>query len=386
VRRGTGVRGLGALAAVLGSSMLVCASASARTAQTITFTSNPPSQAVAGGSYEVSGTASSGLPVALRTYGDCSLTKPEPDRPVHLEMKGPYSLPPPTGGPVALPAVVYFNSAEECSLDAEVETNSQYDAARASQHFPIGIDPSEQITFISTPPSHVHVDEPPYDLLVLSSAGIDVFLSSATPSVCELPLGEEQVFFLREGTCTIAASQRPRGVAEAQQSFIVSAWPNTLTLPISTVTTETDAQTAPATSNTTAATPKRTLTPATKLKKPLKACEKDKNKRKRRRCQASARHQHGMAKTPNALSATLVIHVHACGGPIGTCSDWEDNRLELTRLGPNEEAVSSIVAQQHTVHVDPGRYKIRILGGPGSSIVVVKAGQVLEVLVEINEK
>ena len=155
------MRGVAALAAVLGTSMLVCASASARTAQTITFTSSPPSQAVAGGSYEVSATSSSGLPVELRTYGGCSLTKPDPNTPVHLELKGPYTLPPPTGGPVALPAVVYFNSAEECSLEAVEEANSQYESARASQRFGIGIDPSEQITFISTPPRHVLVDEPP---------------------------------------------------------------------------------------------------------------------------------------------------------------------------------------------------------------------------------
>ena len=73
------------------------------------------------------------------------------------------------------------------------------------------------------------------------------------------------MFFLREGTCTIAASQRPRGVAEAQQSFMVSAWPKTLTLPTSSGMAETNAKTAPTSSNKTAATPKRTLAAATKL-------------------------------------------------------------------------------------------------------------------------
>ena len=227
MRRGAGVRGIAALAAVLGVSMLLCASASARMAQTITFTSSPPTQAVAGDSYEVSARSSSGLPVQLARSAAARL-KPDPDRVVHLEKVGVYSGPPPTGGRVAAPAVVYFvSAAEECSLEAEAQGDSEYEAAGASLHFGIGIDPSEQFTFISTPPSHALVDEPPYDPVVLSSAGIDVFLYSATPSVCELPLGEEEVFFLSEGTCTIAASQRRQGVAEAQQSFKVFVSPTT---------------------------------------------------------------------------------------------------------------------------------------------------------------
>ena len=63
---------MASLGAVLGASLLFCAGASANMAQTITFTSSPPQEAVAGGSYTVSATETSGLEVYFGTEGACS--------------------------------------------------------------------------------------------------------------------------------------------------------------------------------------------------------------------------------------------------------------------------------------------------------------------------
>ena len=73
-----------------GASLLVCASASALAAQTITFTSAAPSRAVAGGSYTVSATDTSGGPVVLTTGGACSLSEPRAnaEEPLEAEVVG----------------------------------------------------------------------------------------------------------------------------------------------------------------------------------------------------------------------------------------------------------------------------------------------------------
>ncbi len=170
------------LAAALGTSLLICASALAKMPQTITFTSTS-SQAVAGGSYEVSATSSSGLPVSLYASEGCSFVKPVPNREVrrpeeHLG-RSQYEAP---EGPVAAPAVVYFVAATKCFLEARVQGTSEYEPAITHREVAVGIDPSEQITFISTPPSHAVVGERSYEPTVLSSAGIDVFLYSTTRS------------------------------------------------------------------------------------------------------------------------------------------------------------------------------------------------------------
>ena len=75
---------MAALAAVLGTTLLFCASASAKLAQTITFTSTTPSGAVAGGSYTVSATDTSGM-VLLSADGACSLSKPLANEKERLE-------------------------------------------------------------------------------------------------------------------------------------------------------------------------------------------------------------------------------------------------------------------------------------------------------------
>ena len=212
---------------VVAGVLAFCATAQAKTAQAITFTSSPPLEAVAGGGYEASAISSSGLPVQLYASGGCSFTKPTPDRvvrPKAFEVGAPEAE-----GPAASPAVVHFVAASECVLRAEVAPNAEYEYARAIQQFALGLDPTEQIWFISTPPGHARVGERSYEPVVSSSAGIEVFLYTTTPSVCELRLENEivrwspYVHFVHEGTCTIGAGQASLPAAsEAEQSFTVS--------------------------------------------------------------------------------------------------------------------------------------------------------------------
>ena len=217
-------------AAALGMSLLFCTSASAKLTQSITFSSTPPSPAVAGGSYVVSATSSSSLPVRFYAGRACSSVGPhgadwESVRALHgLE-------PPPEDRPS--PQTVYFDAAGTCTIRAHVEGNPEYEAARGvSQSFAVASDPSERITFTSTLRSEAAVGAS-YDPSARSSAGLDVFFFSATPSVCavRVNLGSGEVRLIAPGTCTIDASQEPGPeegktplqAPEAQQSFTVSA-------------------------------------------------------------------------------------------------------------------------------------------------------------------
>lgn len=90
-----------------------------------------------------------------------------------------------------------------------------------------------------------------------------------------------------------------------------------------------------------------------------------------------------------ALSATLIVHVHGCGGPLGGCRYYEDLALRITRLGPTGEALASIEPESHTVHVAPGVYEVAYLTERGgrpvqSTRVTVIAGQEQEVRLTMN--
>lgn len=98
---------------------------------------------------------------------------------------------------------------------------------------------------------------------------------------------------------------------------------------------------------------------------------------------------------PEALSATLIIHVYGCGGPVMGCHHYEDLALLVTRLGPAGEALSSIELhpESHTVHVAPGEYEVAYLTEPGgrpvtgfdrSARATVVAGQEQEIKLIMN--
>jgi large repetitive protein len=164
---------LAALAAVLGTSLLFCAGASAaKIAQTIAFTSTPPSHAVAGGTYEVSATSSSPVPVGLVTEGACGREVPQGGAEQHLRHGVGGGPPPEVPRP---PVLVHFVRAGMCVIKAESWHGPTTAAERAvyeeyaaapvvEQRVVVAKDPFERIAFTSTPPSHATVGES-YDRL-----------------------------------------------------------------------------------------------------------------------------------------------------------------------------------------------------------------------------
>ena len=198
--------------------------------QTISFTSAPPSRAVAGGSYQVSATSSSGLPVDISIgapSGACSFAPPQKAGwETDLEGTGTGG----TGQPaVELPSpeTVYFDASGACTIDAFVaHRTEEYESASAPpQSFVVARDPSEKVTFTSRSPRKATVGGS-YNPSVRSSAGLKVFFSSHTPTVCRLYEGftASELLFLSPGRCTISVTDdRLSEAPEAQQSFAVSA-------------------------------------------------------------------------------------------------------------------------------------------------------------------
>jgi hypothetical protein len=95
---------------------------------------------------------------------------------------------------------------------------------------------------------------------------------------------------------------------------------------------------------------------------------------------------------PEALSATLIVHVLGCQEIKGTPEDERALERELeeaaaaepvgiVKLGPAGEVLTKLVTGQHTVHVAPGTYEIRASEKPSENWprVTVTAGQTQEV-------
>lgn len=237
--RRIGVR-LGVLAALIGVSALFVTGASAKLPQTITFTSVAPSDAVVGGTYKVSASASSQEPVELELTGQetlshsaCRFGAPATaGAEQHLSSRG--RLEPP-GGSGDSPQTLYFVGAGTCTVRAQIgeprqgEDHAAYaeyeDAPVVEQSFSVAKDPQERVTFSSTPPRHAKVGGS-YSPSLDSSAGIFVSFFAATPSICSIREDVEhpRVEFYEAGICTLIASQATSESAaleapEAMQSF-----------------------------------------------------------------------------------------------------------------------------------------------------------------------
>lgn len=318
-----GLRGITALAAVTGISLVLCGSAWGKMPQTIAFTSTPPTNAVAGGAYEVSASSSSPVPVGLIAEGACSFEAPPPAGAEQKLSQGPPEESPPPEATRA-PARAHFVRSGTCIITAETwrgprtaqeqAVYEEYEPVQPGpgapeQRFGVAKDPLERVTFTSTAQSDATVGGS-YDPSVISSEPLLVSFFSVTPSVCRIIRPE--VFANREvkleapGTCTIIASQldtqsEAAATPEAQQSFTVYTQPVAPTstgttqpvAPTDTATTKSEVKKTVANDHTVAAAPNKQLTRAAKLRKALKACKKDKGKRKRARCQASARRNDG---------------------------------------------------------------------------------------------
>jgi PKD repeat protein len=170
----------------------------ARETQTIKFSSTAPASAeLAGPTYTVAATASSGQPVLLSsaTPWVCTLAR----------------------------ATVSFVGAGTCTIDATQVGSAEYDAApEAQQSFTVDKG-SQSTTFVSIAPGSATVGGPSYAAQAIASSGLEVAFSSGTPSVCSLEWST--VSFIGTGTCTIDAEQAGNSnyaaAPEERQSFVV---------------------------------------------------------------------------------------------------------------------------------------------------------------------
>ena len=171
--------------------------------QTITFTSTPPTNAVAGGpSYIVSATGgASGNPVvfSVESYESCSISG----------------------------STVSFTAPGTCIIEANQAGNDVYAAASpVQQSFNVGIG-SQTITFTSTPPTDAIVGGSIYKVSATGGASendIIFSIDSSATSVCSIG-GGFIVSFIGPGTCTLDANQGGNAnyaaAPQAQQSFSV---------------------------------------------------------------------------------------------------------------------------------------------------------------------
>jgi len=168
------------------------ASAGGTAAQSITFTSAAPSDAVVGGaSYHAVATATSGLPVVLTIEATaanvCAINA----------------------------GVVDFIGAGTCIVDANQgggpHNGTNYAAASEKQQsFAVastGGTASQTITFVSPPPTTALVGGPAYPVVALASSGLPVVLTidATSANVCTINAGT--VSFVGVGPCTIDANQ-----------------------------------------------------------------------------------------------------------------------------------------------------------------------------------
>ena len=183
-----------------------------RGAQTITFTSTPPSSATVGGpTYNVTATGGpSGNPLT-------------------------FTIDPTSGSVCTISgSTVSFIGAGRCTIDANQAGNANYEPApQAQQPFAAGTG-AQTITFTSAPPSSATVGGPTYTVLATggeSKNPVTFTIDPASSSVCTI--SGATVSFVGMGTCTIDANQagdsKYAPAPQAQQSFAVGRGAQTIT-------------------------------------------------------------------------------------------------------------------------------------------------------------
>jgi hypothetical protein len=181
-----------------------------RAAQTVAFTSAPPSAAQAGGTYEAAAASSTGLPVTLAASGACSL------RDGRVRLDGPGL----------------------CTVHAEQAGDEAYAPASAEQSFSVALAPvirlSQSIAFTSTPPSGAAWGNPGYAVSAAASSGLPVALSLAASSAGVCSLAGGLVSLDGVGTCTILADQGGSSswlpADQVEQSFTVGKASQTVSI------------------------------------------------------------------------------------------------------------------------------------------------------------
>lgn len=154
-----------------------------KNSQSITFTSTVPINASVGGSYTVSATASSNLPVsfASNTTSVCTVAN----------------------------SIVSFVASGTCTVQASQAGNDVYEPApNVFQSFEVksntGTKQNQTVTFTSASPSSAAIGST-YTVSATASSGLAVSFSSATPNVCTV--SNSTVSFIAAGACTASASQ-----------------------------------------------------------------------------------------------------------------------------------------------------------------------------------
>ncbi|MGO9029033.1 MAG: beta strand repeat-containing protein, partial [Acidimicrobiales bacterium] len=179
-------------------------------AQTVTFTSTAPGDAVAGGpDYTPTATASSALPVALTIDASsssvCAITA----------------------------GVVSFTGAGSCVIDANQAGNANYDAAPLVQQTFTVAKASQTVTFTSTAPTGATFGGPAYSPTASASSSLPVTVTvdASSSAVCAIVAGS--VSFTGTGTCTLDANQSGSANYDAapqvQQAFTVAKASQTVT-------------------------------------------------------------------------------------------------------------------------------------------------------------
>ena len=177
--------------------------------QTITFASTAPANAVvAGPTYTVTATASSGLPVTFTI--DASATSV-------CSISG---------------ATVSFTASGTCVIDANQAGDANYNAApQAAQSFTVSKN-NQTIAFTSTAPATAVVAGATYTVTATSSSGLTVVFSidATATSVCSI--AGSTVSFIGVGTCVIDANQAGNAnynaALQVQQSFAVGKGSQTI--------------------------------------------------------------------------------------------------------------------------------------------------------------
>ena len=178
--------------------------------QTIAFTSTAPSTAVvAGATYTVSATATSGLTVAFTIDATaasvCSITG----------------------------STVSFQSVGTCVIDANQAGNANYNPApQVQQSFAVGKG-SQTITYTSTAPAAAAVGGATYTVTATASSGLTVGFTIDATATAVCSISGSTVSFLSVGTCVIDADQpgdsNYNAAPQAQQSFAVAKGNQTIT-------------------------------------------------------------------------------------------------------------------------------------------------------------
>ncbi|HVF61353.1 MAG TPA: Ig-like domain-containing protein [Thermoanaerobaculia bacterium] len=177
--------------------------------QTITFTSTAPSDATVNGpTYNVTATASSGLPVTLTI--DASATSV-------CSISG---------------STVSFTAAGTCVINGNQAGDANYDPApQAQQSFAVSL-ASQTISFTSTAPAGATVGGPTYEVTATASSGLTVTftIDASASTVCSI--AGSTVSFIGDGTCVINANQAGDATyapaPQEQQSFAVAKGDQTI--------------------------------------------------------------------------------------------------------------------------------------------------------------